>query len=45
MGCTDLVKDQHDTQNKNLILIELKAKSRRFTKQRGNNGNDPAMVA
>lgn len=45
MGCTDFVKDQHGTQNKNLIFIELKAKSRGFTKQRRNNGNDPAMVA
>lgn len=44
MGCTDFVKDLHDTQNKNLAFIELKEKRRRFTKQRGNNGNDPAMV-
>lgn len=45
ISCTDFVKDQRDTQNKNLIFIELKTKSRGFTKQRRNNGNDPAMVA
>lgn len=45
MGCTDFVNDQQDTQNKNLIFIESKAESKEFTKQRGNNGDNPAMVA